>query len=152
MKKIVSILAVVLSLFMFTLVGCSAPQKQEYTRVKLTADNYTEYISVNLYYIDYQIVSSQENEFGLVTYTVNQTIAVETSRKTAVRFENASMMYSPESDSSRGKISTSLNMNGSSISSFTRFFEHSFAELPHLSNFLLGDIEFEGYVLIPTEE
>lgn len=151
MKKIASVLAVILSVLIFTLAGCSQSQSQEYTKIELAAENYSEYISINLYYIDYQIISSQESEFGTVTYTVNQTIGVETSKRANIQFENATILYTPDENSSRGRIEVTLDVNGKSKSSFTRFSQYAFAELPHLSNHLLGDISFKGYVLLPVE-
>lgn len=154
MKKIVSVLAVILSVLIFTLAGCSQSQSQEYMKIELAAENYSKYISINLYYIDYQIISSQENEFGTVTtYTVNQTIGVETSKRANIQFENATILYTPAPDEkfSRGGIEVTLDVNGKSKSSFTLFSKYAFAELPHLSNQLLGDISFKGYVLLPVE-
>lgn len=152
MKKIASFLIVILSVLMFTLAGCSQSQSQEYMKIELTAENYTEYISINLYYIDYQIISSQEDDFGTIIYTVNQTIGVETSKRIDIQFENATISYTPNSESLRGNIEATLDINGNSKSSFTRFIGYAFAELPHLGNHLLENITFEGSILMPVED
>lgn len=89
MKKIVSILAVVLSLLMFTLVGCSNNNESKTSRIELTLDNYQEYLGVNFYYTDQQAIPVENDR-----YTLYCTGHFETVKTTDCSFQNVIITYS----------------------------------------------------------
>lgn len=88
MKKIASVLAVVLSLLMFTLVGCSNNDKSKVSRIELTLDNYQKYLGVNLYYTDQQAIPLENKRYDLYC-----TGHFETVKRIDCTFENVTITY-----------------------------------------------------------
>lgn len=88
MKKIVSVLAVVFSLLMCTLVGCSSNDEAKTSRIELTLDNYQEYLGVNFYYTDQQAISLENEKYALYC-----TGHFETVRIIDCSFENVTITY-----------------------------------------------------------
>ena len=84
MKKLLLILIPVLVVFCFA--GCSSDSnKQTYTRIELNTENYDEYISLNFYYSDCQIVAIEESEL-ISTCSIFAIANIETSKKKSTAF------------------------------------------------------------------
>lgn len=120
MKKIVSILAVVLSLLMFTLVGCS--NNNEESRTALSVSNYKNWLSQNVYISDLQVTP---NNVGNVTYDLSCVLNIETVKTANVEFENVTITYAfPDIEGWHSRIleiSTRVGYNGESHTSFVLY-------------------------------
>lgn len=156
MKKIVSVLVVILSLLMCTLVGCSSNSSQQtHTRITLNADNYDEYISLNFYYSDCQIIAIEESE-PISTCSIFAIVTIETSKKIDCIFEDVVLSYAPADLSWEtygwGKITAALDINGYSKSSFSFYYAASLVNLPYFGEHLLKDISVSGHLIVPIED
>lgn len=152
MKKLLLILIPILVVFCF--VGCSSDSnEQTYTRIELNTENYDEYISLNFYYSDCQIVALNEDEI-ISTCSIFGIANIQTSKKIDCVFENAVLSYSPADISWEiygwGNITAELDINGYSKSSFSFYFADSLLNLPYFGEHLLKDISVSGYVLVPV--
>ena len=152
MKKLLLILIPVLVVFCFA--GCSSgPNEQTYTRIELNTENYDEYISLNFYYSDCQIVAIEESEL-ISTCSIFGIANIETSKKIDCVFEDVALSYSPVDTSWEiygwGNITAELDINGYSKSSFSFYFADSLINLPYFGEHLLKEISVSGYVLVPV--
>jgi uncharacterized lipoprotein YehR (DUF1307 family) len=119
MKRIISLVLIsILLLCCISLYGCE--KKQEYKRVKLTTENYTNYISINSYATDYNVSPLRENSLNKLEYCASATIHVVTSKRADCYFENVTIEYKPshsilwETSNEDGGAKVTLDYNGNS--------------------------------------
>jgi hypothetical protein len=163
MKKIISIVLIsILLLCCISLYGCE--KKQEYKRIKLTKDNYKNYISINSYVTDYNVVPIHENSLGGLEYCASAIIHVVTSKRDNCFFENVSIEYQTtisslwEYSHDNASAIVTLNYNGESHYSGAAVIDRNggvtsniAASLYVPSNTFKHVKAIEGYVLVPVE-
>lgn len=151
MKKIVSVLVVILSLLLCTLAGCSSNNEQ--SRSSLTTENYRNWLSQNMYISDLQVTPSEGSN---TTYTLSCVLNIETVKTTDVFFENVSITYScPEIEQwtcSAIQVSARVSYEGVSHTSFVLVSHNRMIidfPQPYLNIIKIKDIS--GFVLVPGE-
>lgn len=151
MKKIVSVLVVILSLFMFALTGCSS--NAEESRSSLTTENYRNWLSQNVYISDLQVTPSEGSN---TTYTLSCVLNIETVKTADVFFENVSITYScPEIEQwtcSAIQISTRVSYEGVSHTSFVLVSHNRMiVDFPQPYLHIVEIKDISGFALIPNE-
>lgn len=163
MKKIISLVLIsILLLCCISLYGCE--KKEEYKRVKLTTQNYTNYISINSYATDYNVVPLQENSLGNIEYCASAVIHVVTSKRADCYFENVTIEYKTtygilwETSNEEVCAKVMLDYNGESHYSGAVLIDRNGGVESSIAASLYTQTQFfnkvkaiEGYVLIPVE-
>lgn len=169
MKKVISYFAVVLVLiFGFSLVGCSndsklTDSKTEYELVKLTKENYSDYIAINTHFSDYNLIALEESLLdGQYFYTASVSIHITTaSAKPNLQFSNVKISYSVGTLSTTWEIGNGilspnarLDYQGNSQCSFTAIAENKMIGVLSPSIFtstknIVSTIE--GFVRVPKD-
>ncbi len=147
MKKIVSVLVVILSILVFALAGCS--NNAEESRSSLSTENYRNWLSQNVYISDLQVTPS---EGGNTTYTLSCVLNIETVKTTDVFFENVSITYScPEIEQwtcSAIQVSTRVSYEGVSHTSFVLVSHNRMiVDFPQSYLYLAEVVEIQGTVV-----
>lgn len=154
-KRIGAFLLIISLLF---LVSCKSSESgSEYETIKLTKENYSEYISINAYVSDFTAIISEQTEIS-TRYNLSLVVHIETSKKVDCEFEDVSITYSPY----RAALwqyssfpSATLNLDGESHTSFvaTRtdcpFLDCDTSRLTSTKGIVQS---IEGYVILPKEQ
>lgn len=147
MKKVLSIILALVAFFsLFSLTACSSEEESEETfaRISLSAENYSKYITINIYYADCGAVPSDNDTYDL--YCMGH---IETSRAANVYFEEVKITFSlPTSVWTYQTPTASLDYIGESHCSFscTNYFAH---DLTFPSSGTVNVKSISGFVLIP---
>ena len=103
MKKVIFLFAtLIITIMGLSFVGCSndntpTDTKIEYDLVKLTVDNYSDYIAINTDYSDYNLIALSESLLsGQYFYTASLIVHISTaSAKPDLKFSIVKISYSP---------------------------------------------------------
>lgn len=162
MKKIISLVLILILLLCFiSLFGCENKNAitidgQKYEKIKLTATNYTKYISINSFIVDQNIELVELSGYGN-RYDMSCIINITTDRKTNCYFDNVKIQYQvscpPWICSSRTQT-TSVAFDGESCASITFTKENvpidqTVQYLTKTDN-IVDTNAIEGYVLVPV--
>lgn len=97
MKRIIS--AILCILTVFSLFACGTSGDTEYEKIKLTKENYSDYINIDIYIDDYSFIASEQ--YSSKCYDMSVVVHIETSKKADCTFEDVSITYSPSNTASR---------------------------------------------------
>ncbi len=169
MKKAISYLtALLVFIFGFSLVGCSnnnqaAESKTEYKLVKLTKENYSDYIAINTNFSDYNLIALKESLLdGQYFYTASVIVHISTaSAKPNLQFSNVQISYSVGSLSTTWELGNGilspnarLDCDGNSQCSYTAIAENKLIDVLSPTIFLsTRNIvnTIDGFVRVPKE-
>lgn len=92
MKKFISIIFCIISIL--SLSACTSSSETEYERIQLTKDNWSDYLSINVYVDDYFFVITEQTGTSR-KYDISVVVHIETSKKVDCTFDDVSISYSP---------------------------------------------------------
>ncbi|WP_251547587.1 hypothetical protein [Pumilibacter intestinalis] len=169
MKKVISLFAtLIITIMGLSFVGCSndntpTDTKIEYDLVKLTVDNYSDYIAINTDYSDYNLIALSESLLsGQYFYTASLIVHISTaSAKPDLKFSNVKISYSVGTVSSTWELGNGILMptarldyQGNSKCSFTAIAENKMIGV--LSPTIFSSTKnivntIDGFVYVPKE-
>lgn len=169
MKKVISLFAVmIISIMGLSFVGCSnnnqlTDTKIEYDLIKLTKENYSDYIAINTDYSDYNLIALSESLLdGQYFYTASVIVHISTaSAKPDLQFSNVKISYSVGTVSTTWEIGNGiltptarLDYQGNSKCSFTAIAENKMISV--LSPTIFSSTKnivntIDGFVYVPKE-
>lgn len=125
-KKLLSLILLVVFLFPCTmLTACKNEEPvEEYKEITLTTDNYSDYIAINVYYTDYNVLPSDKTGQYTTYYHAYCIAHIETSRKMDCHFQNVTIRFAYKdsvlwTSPSYAKTRTTLDYNGYSHSTIS---------------------------------
>ncbi|HRF70226.1 MAG TPA: hypothetical protein PKV66_02215 [Candidatus Pelethenecus sp.] len=153
MKKIISYLGIVLCLCICIVgfAGCNKTPKQEYTKIELSLDNYSNYLAFNFYFTDQQAILDEDGRY--ILYCTGH---IETVKSVNCNFDNVNIAFNspnfPNYFTHPGGLGTNVSYEGYSHTSFglTSSITNAKILYPPASLNYISVLSISGYVIIPN--
>jgi hypothetical protein len=154
MKKIITAFAMLICLCATLAFSACGSNEQTYERIALTEANYSEYISVNTYFSDFQYSLTENDTQTNQYYNLSCIGNLETSKRINCFFEYVSITFSISGAgtwNTLGGCYVELDSIGNSHGTFPCFVSNYPIFSPPHQPTSIEVINIRGYVLVPQE-